>query len=394
MLRYLSLTFLAFALSTFCYSQDIQLSDKAEILIITCGPGQDELYAAFGHSAVRVYDPLQRLDLVYNYGIFDFDQPNFYSNFAKGYLHYKLGVSRYEWFKAYYIKNNRFIHEQLLSLNQQQKQKFFDFLQWNAKPENQYYMYDYFYDNCATRVRDAAIKALGEDVSFDTSYFKEDLTIRELTDKYLGQQPWGDFGIDLALGLPMDHKADGWIAMYLPDYLEQGFDNATINIDGNKVPIVKETIVTYDAKPASESGQIVTPLFITLLILGLVVLITFFDIKKGRHRNDLDVPLFAITGLAGTVFFLIWVATDHKAAANNFNLLWAVPLHLPMAFLLLLKKKPPFISKYFLASFGLCCLVILGWFFLPQKLHYSLIPFVIALGLRSWLIFMVEKKNA
>ncbi|MEQ8575940.1 MAG: DUF4105 domain-containing protein, partial [Fulvivirga sp.] len=170
-------------------AQNIQLSEKAEINILTCGPFQGELYSAFGHSAIRVYDPVNGLDLLYNYGVFDFDQPNFYLNFARGNLNYKLAVMDYTRFRDYYIYYNRYIHEQVLNLNIEQKQKLFDFLQWNMKPENQYYLYDYFYDNCATRVRDALITTFGDDITFDGSYIETDYTIRDLTDIYLAQQP-------------------------------------------------------------------------------------------------------------------------------------------------------------------------------------------------------------
>jgi len=119
------------------YAQNSQLSSRAEIYVVTCGPYQNELYSAFGHSAFRVSDPVAAFDWIYNYGVFDFNQPNFYLNFARGNLNYKLGVHEYHPFRDYYISNNRFIHEQQLNLTQEQKQKLFEFLEWNALPENQ-----------------------------------------------------------------------------------------------------------------------------------------------------------------------------------------------------------------------------------------------------------------
>ncbi|MEJ2005805.1 MAG: DUF4105 domain-containing protein, partial [Cyclobacteriaceae bacterium] len=227
----------------------IRLSESAEIRVLTCGPYQGELYSAFGHSAIRVYDPDVGIDYLFNYGVFDFDQPNFYLNFARGFLHYQLAVTDYRYFRDAYISRNRYIHEQVLNLNAGEKQAFFDFLQWNMKPENRYYYYDYFYDNCATRVRDALVRTFGDSIEFDGSYIDTEYTIRDLTDIYLQQQPWGDLGIDLCLGLPMDTVASPYMYMFLPDYIEKEFDNAYIIRKGSRIPLVKETIVTYEAVP-------------------------------------------------------------------------------------------------------------------------------------------------
>ena len=188
--------------------QIVTLSEQAEISVITCGPSQRELYTAFGHSAFRVNDPANGIDLAYNYGVFNFNQPNFYLNFARGYLYYRLGVEEFQDFVYPYMHFNRSVREQVLDLSREQKQKVFQFLQINARPENQQYRYDYFYNNCATKIRDVIVEALGEDaVQFDGSYVTTDYTIRELTDLYLKEQPWGDLGIDICLGLPMDKKA-------------------------------------------------------------------------------------------------------------------------------------------------------------------------------------------
>ncbi len=130
------------------------LSSKAEISLITCGPYQGELYSAFGHSAIRILDPEFNIDYAFNYGVFDFDQPNFYLNFARGRNDYLLAVYNFSDFKGPYLRDNRYIHEQILQLTQDQKQKIFDFLIWNAQSENRTYRYDYFYNNCSSKVRD------------------------------------------------------------------------------------------------------------------------------------------------------------------------------------------------------------------------------------------------
>src|SRR5690606_19742857 len=198
-----TLTALLLLVASLCSGQT-RLSEKAEISVLTLGPWQGELFTAFGTSAFPVYDPLQGIDAVYNYGVFDFDQPHFYLNFARGYNRYMLGVMDYPRFEYAYIYYNRYIHEQVLNLSRERKQRLFDFLQWNARPENREYYYDYFYGNCATKIPEVVQKVFGDTVVFDGSHIKTNYSIRELTDLYLKEQPWGDLGIDICLGLPTD----------------------------------------------------------------------------------------------------------------------------------------------------------------------------------------------
>jgi hypothetical protein len=372
------LVLLLLIITTLCNAQSSTLSDQAEISVITCGPFQGEVYSAFGHSAFRVYDAALGIDKAYNYGVFDFDQPNFYLNFARGRNNYMLGVYPYDRFRDYYIYHNRYVHEQKLNLSTQQKQRLYEFLEWNALPENRSYPYDYFYDNCATKIRDVAVKVFGDSVKFDGSFITTKFSIRELTDLYLKHQPWGDLGIDICLGLPMDKKASPYEYMFLPDYIEYSFDHATLN----NTPIVKEKIIVYESQKEEYSKNLLHP----LSVFGLVALVTLFlsvwDLKRKKLSTWFDTALFGTTGLVGILLLLLWIATDHKAAANNFNLLWALPTHLFAVISFI--KKPAWLKRYFLIVFLICALTLIFWFILPQKLNYTLIPFVMALCIRGF----------
>lgn len=374
---------------TFCHSafSQTKLSSRAEIHILTCGPYQGELYSAFGHSAIRVVDPLQDLDILFNYGVFDFNQPNFYLNFARGFLHYKLGVTYYSYFKDAYISENRYIHEQVLNLSESQKQEYFNFLQWNAQPEHQYYYYDYFYDNCATRVRDGLKETFGDSLQFDGSYIKTDYTIRDLVHQYLQQQPWGELGIDICLGLPMDVKATPQMYMFLPDYIEKGFDHATIKRGEKIVPLVNETRITNEAHPQPDASSAITPVMVFSAVFIFGLLLSWQEYRKKITYRWFDILLFTITGLLGWLLFLLWVATDHHAAARNFNLLWAVPLYVPGVFLLLRQNIPRWTRMFFATAAVLALITLVFWPWWPQDLHNSLIPFVMLLALRGGLIY-------
>jgi hypothetical protein len=361
-----------------------QLSSHAEISIITLGPWQGELYSAFGHSAIRVYDPDYPIDAFYNYGVFSFNQPNFYLNFARGHLNYKLDVDPYIPWRDYYISYNRFVHEQILNLNAEQKQKIFDYLYWNSMPENQYYLYDYFYNNCSTKLRDVIKTTLKDDVQFDSTFIKTNYTIRQLTDLYLKHQPWGDLGIDICLGLPMDKHASPYEYMFLPDYVEQSFDHATIRNDSTTLPLVKANIPVYESQPEEPSGTVLHPFVVFGLFLALTIFITARDIKRRRLSKWFDAILFGVVGSVGLLLFLLWTATDHRAAAKNLNILWAMPLHLVFVPLYLMSKK--IAVSYFKGIAILTALLLLGWTWLPQQLNVFLIPVIVALGIRAWLV--------
>jgi hypothetical protein len=360
------------------------LSEHAQISVITCGPFQQELYSAFGHSAFRVYDPVLGIDEAYNYGVFDFDQPHFYLNFTRGYLYYKLGVYPYDRFRDFYIHYNRYVHEQVLDLTAGQKQRLFNYLVWNARPENVTYRYDYFYNNCATKIRDVMVTVFGDSIKFDGSYINTTYTIRDLTDLYLQQQPWGDLGIDICLGLPMDKKASPYEYMFLPDYVESGFAHATLN---NK-PIVKERIPVYESYVEEVPFSFTHP----FIVLGALFLtgatISVRDIKRKKISTWFDVILFGGIGLIGWLLLLLWVATDHQAAANNFNLLWALPTHFiaVIAFI----KSPGWLKKYFFATTVLQVLLLISWAWLPQALNVFLLPVVLLLLIRAYIQFKLR----
>jgi hypothetical protein len=358
-----------------------KLSPDATISVITCGPGQEELYSAFGHSAIRVHDPRQQIDEAYNYGVFDFDQPYFYLNFARGYLYYQLAVWDYQSFASIYMYHNRFIHEQVLNLTPSQKQRVYDFLQWNALPENRFYRYDYFYDNCATRIRDVFVRVFKDSVEFDGSYIKTKHSFRELTDLYLDQQPWGDLGIDICLGLPMDKIADPYEYMFLPDYIESGFDHATIYKDNERVPLVSRKNVVYEPREEDPPQGLPHPLFVFSLVALVVAGISIVDVRRRKASNWLDILLFGIAGLIGVLLLSLWLFTDHDAATRNLNILWALPTHFVVVFML--KRQSKGVRTYFLATAILSAVLLLFWNLLPQMLNYSLIPIVIALGIRA-----------
>src|SRR5690606_17789494 len=258
----------------------------------------------------------------------------------------------------------------------------FDYLQWNAMPENSFYRYDYFYNNCATKMRDVVKYVLQDSVRFDESHIETKYTIRDLTDLYLKEQPWGDLGIDICLGLPMDKVATPDEYMFLPDYVEAGFDRAYIKKNGVEVPIVKTKNIIHDSRAQVAAQQRYGPLIVFSIVTLLIATITFFDFRKKRLSNWLDGILFGVTGAIGILLFVLWFFTDHNAAARNMNILWAFPLHFVAAIALI--KSPRWLRTYFMGTAILSVLILILWAILPQQLHIALIPIAVAQGVRSF----------
>jgi len=367
--------------STASFSQYPKLTESASISVLTIGPSQEELYSAFGHSAIRIYDSLTNLDVFFNYGVFNFNQPNFYLNFTRGNLNYMVEVYTYSDYLSYYVEHKRFVHEQVLNLTFAQKEKVAEFLFWNVRPENQYYRYDYFYNNCATKVRDVFVEVLKREVSFDSSYIKTNYTIRNLTDLYLGQQPWGDLGIDICLGLPMDKKARPFEYMFLPDYIESSFAHATNKITGGS--LVKKNVLVYQPEKEKIPFQWFQPWIVFGIAFALVGFVTWRDRQRKKLSKWLDVVLFFGVGVIGVLLLILWTLTDHHAAAKNFNLLWAVPTHAVIAVILIRKRRPNWIKKYFLVTAILTVGLLGFWYVLPQALNVFLIPVVGIILLRA-----------
>ncbi len=348
--------------------------------MITCGPGTDELYASFGHSAFRVLDLENKIDRVYNYGTFDFRTPNFYGKFAQGKLLYQLRAYNFGNFLIGYHDENRWVKGQVLDLTSIQVQEVFDFLENNAKPENRSYNYDFFYDNCSTKLFDVLEQVLGDNIIFESDFDKENYTHRDLIELYMGHQPWADFGIDLALGADIDQKASSKEYMFLPDYVFDAFTTIQIKDRNQNKPIVKRTeeiLLSYDEE---EHRSGLTPMILFLVLSLLIIIFTYLDYKKKSRNKILDILIFSITGIVGIVLLLLWFATDHSATVNNFNILWAFAPNL--IFLFVMHKNARMNYFYVFTLLMLLDIMVLLWIFKIQVFHYSLIALVVGLYVR------------
>ena len=360
------------------FSQD---SCVLRISLLTCAPGE-ELYSTFGHTALRVQDKTTGLDQVYNYGTFEFDE-DFYSKFVRGKLLYALAVQSFPEFMYQYQMESRSVIEQELSLNCRQKEILLAALQQNSLPQARFYRYDFLFDNCTTRAGFMVDTAATADVVFKNLLPKDPLTFRDHIDVYLNRanQDWSQLGIDLLLGAKMDREANNREAMFLPDNLMVAFDSATA--DGKPLVARKQTILQMPSL-ASESLAI-TPVIAFSILLGVFLALTF--IKKRWTQatlSALDFIFFLLLGLIGVLLLFMWFGTDHALCANNYNLLWALPTNLVAAFVV--HKRLAWVKRYFQVVFWLTVLLLVTWFFLPQRMNNAFLPLVLTIALRSWMI--------
>lgn len=374
-----------------CHAIDYAiLSDSAEFSLVTMGPGQEAVYTAFGHSGIRLRDPLNRFDMLFNYGIFHFNDPNFYLNYTKGKLHYELGVKPFKRSLRYYFAKNRDITEQVLNLTKAEKQELFSLLMINARPENKKYYYNYCYDNCATRIRDVLHQLLGDKITYDYSYASDSMSYRDLMDYYLGEQPWGDLGIDLCLGSEIDRTADGAAYMYMPEYLMTAFSKATINRGDSTVGLVSSTKTLNESAPMEEESSFIKPIHCTIFLFLIIGLMTHRGMKYGVDYKFLDYLLFSFTAILGVLLSLLWFGTDHLSK-YNFNILWCLPLNFYVVYCLIAKQFSNTLKYYLI---GYCCILsglILFRSFMLQEIHLAFIPFVLALIIRS--VYWINKTS-
>jgi hypothetical protein len=350
------------------------LSEKAEISLLTYAP-VNEIHTVFGHSSIRVFDPERQLDVVFNYGMFDYAAPNFTLNFIKGKLNYSLGIQNFRDVVAYSDYRNQTLNEQILNLDNRQKQEIYAFLQNNYKPENRYYLYDFFFDNCATRIRDILDTTLTTSLSYDKVAVEKDITFRELLREFTQAQPWLEFGIDLILGLPTDKKATFEEQMFLPQYLNESFSVATITTAETTKSLVKITRPVHIADEITETGFSIAPTFLFGLFFGITLVLNFL-IKKSKITKIWNSIFVFVAGLAGVVILLMWFGTEHIPTKHNLNVIWAFPTHLIAAFWIWKSTSKPMYFRIFTA---INLLVLITFSVFPQQMPISVMPILLTL---------------
>ncbi len=366
-----------------------ELTSSARISLLTVLPGEGPVYTAFGHSAFRVHDPRQGIDLIFNYGTFDYSDPFFIPKFIYGDTRYMVSVSYFRpLFNHYTSVQNRSVIEQTLNLSPAQVNGLFRYLQINARPENRYYQYLFLFDNCSTRARDVLVDVLGSDVQFAERPDPQ-RSFRRLLDPYVADMPWLDFGFDLGLGAPADQIPTPADAVFLPLLLMESFAYASVRNDDAWQPLVAATDTLYQAE--GETGLTYAPDWPEWLAWSLLALAVVAAVYRRRNPDApalrfgriADALLLGVVGFAGVIIAFLWFIAIHNVTDPNWNLIWAWPTHLVAAYLIARGREYPWVHYYWIAAAAGAAIAVLGWPFWPQDLPAAALPLTLLVGLRS-----------
>lgn len=386
-------------------------ADTWQVSLITCGPGV-EVYNQFGHTAIRMKNVSRNIDLIYNYGIFSFNTPNFVLRFTLGKTDYLLGIQAYQDFVDWYAYCNRDVREQVLNLSIEEKNTLIGLLNENYKPQNRTYRYNFFYDNCATRPRDLIEKCLQSKLQYadDMTTTSTGQSFRSIVHEFTANNSWSQFGIDLCLGCEADKPISRRAMMFIPLYLEKYFDKATIlphernnnssreknkNLVGEKsngtYPLITESkqLVTIPEADKVQEDTPFTPFRCATFMFIVTTVLTIYEIRSRKSMWGFDLILFTAAGIAGCMLAFLATFSEHPTVSPNYLLFLFQPLHLLLLPWFIKKVKKMQRSSYLVVLTIELLLFIVLWAIIPQKFPLAVLPLALCLLVRSasnWLL--------
>ena len=384
--------------------QSHTLSDDARATLLTILPG-DAVHALWGHTALRIHDPVTRTDVVFNYGTFDFSDPWFVPRFVYGDLEYYLSIfDYYRGIEHYRDVEGRPVIAQGLDLTPDEVRRLFQLLQENLRPENRSYQYDFFFDNCSTRPRDVVEMVLGGRLQYD--YGDRGLpSFRDLIRPYMRERTFLRTGIDLLLGSPTDRPALHHEQTFLPMDLFDAFDRAVVSREDGVRPLVAytDTVAWVEGYGSQRAAFPWAAVMCAVLLLTGIMLSRQELIGDRRTPVVLDRLLFATAGLAGLVVLFMWTISLHGVTSPNLNLFWLWPTHLVAAFFLGKDTASKdsvgkddasrFVQGYLLATAIVTAFFVVLWPMWPQQLPTEALPLAALLALRSGVMWYGMRRS-
>ena len=355
-------------------------SDSIRISLLTCAPGT-EIYALFGHSAIRYEHPALQRDWVFNYGMFSFSEPNFVMRFVKGETDYQLGVIPYSYFEAEYAERGSSVYQQVLNLTAEEKVNLVKALQENYFPANRVYRYNYFYDNCTTRARDKIEECIDGKVVYTTP--THEVTFRDIIHEYTEGHEWSEFGIDLCLGADADKPIDLRQQMFAPFYMLEAARGAMIQRGDTLVPLVKEEFKVVDVVRTPEPVFPLSPMSGACVLLAVTMVVVGVGVRKGHISCIWDGFLFGLQGIGGSVIAFLFFFSVQPTVGTNWMLVLLNPIplfYLPfMIYQSLGRKKDAYhgVNVIVLTFFMILMPLI------PQEFNLTVLPLALSLWLTS-----------
>lgn len=373
---------IALMLSFFSLTQSVRgQEDSIKVSLMTCAPGT-EIYALFGHTALRYEDTARGEDWVFNYGMFSFNTPHFIYRFVKGETDYELGVTPYSYFEGSYAMRGSSVYQQTLNLTMAEKQKLRRLLEENYQPENRVYRYNFFYDNCTTRARDIIEECIEGKVVYPDG--KEGFSFRDIVHQYTKGHEWDELGIDMCLGSEADEPVDARKQMFAPFYMLEAAGKATIVAGDSVRPFVLQEKKVVDVEPeGGEGGFPLSPLVCVFVLMGAVCLVGWIQLKVKKVIWIWDLFLFGVQGLAGCVIAFLVCFSTHPTVGSNWLILLLNPIpliYLPVMVYRAIKGKK---DLYHLINTVYLTLFIMIMPFVQQKFNATVLPLALCLLLCS-----------
>lgn len=294
--------------------------------LLTCGSGA-EPWETFGHTAIRIVDSTNGTDNVYNYGCFNGYDEDFLVKFTRGKLNYYVSYYPYRDFLEEYLSAGRSVKEQVCLLPDSFKLKIYEFLNWNCLEENKNYKYDFFFDNCATRIRDLFPEVLGKDFKLGVVMQADSaISFRTIINQYFYKVHWQRFGVNLLLGSKIDRKMTNAEIMFLPDFLSEGLEKSRFKSQ----PIFSPSTEILPEGQQPILGENFP--FMVMMLIAILTIASIFYQPMMKFQPIMQFLLLFLTGLIGCFIMFMWFGTDHQTCRDNFNVLWAFPTNLIFAF--------------------------------------------------------------
>ncbi|HEX2723197.1 MAG TPA: DUF4105 domain-containing protein [Gemmatimonadaceae bacterium] len=308
------------------------------VYLLTMGAG-DEVWEKFGHNAIWIHDARNESDVAYHWGLFDFADKDFIPRFVQGRMRYSMGAFDMVQTVEQYRRANRTVWAQELNLSPMQRQALSEFVAWNNRPENRHYRYDYYRDNCSTRVRDALDRALGGLIRAASGSVPSRSTYRFHTSRVTQDDLPIFSGIMLGLGEPVDREISAWEEMFLPVRMMDRFRSIRVSRNGTSEPLVRNERVLFQATRSAEDTEVRRSFLEYLALAAVLVALGAAAVKFGGQAGATGVTTVAavwsiIAGLAGVFVWGLWIFTDHLYSYRNENVLQVTPLSLVLAVLL------------------------------------------------------------
>ncbi|WP_394706814.1 DUF4105 domain-containing protein [uncultured Bacteroides sp.] len=373
---------------------NVASEDSVRISLLTCSPGT-EIYALFGHTALRYENKNTGMDVVFNYGMFDFNAPHFIWRYIKGETDYQLGVTDYFYFEKEYSERNSSVYQQTLNILPEEKDALFNILKKNYLPENRVYRYNFFFDNCSTRPRDRIEEAINGKVNYTEN--NAALSFRDIVHQFTAGSKWTEFGIDLCLGSKADEVADYRLKMFAPFYLREALTGAKIKTnDGKEKLLVSDAkeIVSCSADKKAAGSSYLSPMLTAWMLFAVVLFVTYYGYKKQKTFWGIDILLFTMAGAAGCIIAFLVCFSEHPTVSPNYLLFVFHPLHLFYLPFMVWKARKRSKDPYQLANFAVLTLFIVFFCLLPQKINLAVVPLALCLWIRSMnYVFLTYKRN-